>query len=157
MILKSIEELPDASLWVAMVQREVGERLAALPGSKIYGATSVLAQLACEVRVERRVSGSVFHPVPNVESAICVLRRTGPPPDPRLAALVREGFAHRRKALAGSLALGRDAHSSTREATRRALAALGRPTDTRAEALSPEEFRSLAAQLPGEILDALTR
>ena len=42
-ILKSIDELPAANLWVAMVQREVGERLAAAPGSKTYGATSVLA------------------------------------------------------------------------------------------------------------------
>ena len=49
-LLKSIAELPEAGLWVAMVQREVGERLAAAPGSKAYGATSVLAQLACEVQ-----------------------------------------------------------------------------------------------------------
>ena len=52
-LLKSIAELPGRALWVAMVQREVGERLAAAPGSKAYGATSVLAQLACEVRVLR--------------------------------------------------------------------------------------------------------
>src|SRR6185437_2090524 len=45
-ILKSLEELPGATLCVAMVQREVGERLAAAPGSKTYGATSVLAQLS---------------------------------------------------------------------------------------------------------------
>ena len=83
-ILKSIEELPGARLWVAMVQREVAERLAAPPGSKIYGATSVLAQLG----VRGHASGAgcprnVFHPVPNVESALVVLRRTGPPPRPR--------------------------------------------------------------------------
>src|SRR3954454_4089734 len=50
-ILKSLEELPAANLWVAMVQREVGERLAAAPGSKTYGAPSVLAQLSADVRV----------------------------------------------------------------------------------------------------------
>ncbi|MDP9135643.1 MAG: ribosomal RNA small subunit methyltransferase A, partial [Actinomycetota bacterium] len=44
-LLRTVAELPDAQLWVAMVQREVGERLAAAPGSKVYGATSVLAQL----------------------------------------------------------------------------------------------------------------
>src|SRR3954464_3602507 len=67
-LLKSIQELPDAELWVVMTQREVAERLAARPGSKTYGATSVLAQLAADVRVERRVPRTVFHPVPNVDS-----------------------------------------------------------------------------------------
>ena len=71
-----------------MVQREVGERLAAKPGSSAYGAPSVLAQLASEVRVLRPVSRNVFHPVPNVDSVLVGLRRTGPPPDPELRALV---------------------------------------------------------------------
>ena len=61
---------PEVTLWLAMVQREVGERLAAAPGRKAYGATSVLAQLACDVRVLRRVPRTVFHPEPNVESAL---------------------------------------------------------------------------------------
>nr|MBA3301028.1 ribosomal RNA small subunit methyltransferase A [Thermoleophilaceae bacterium] len=72
-ILKSLEELPGATRVVAMVQREVGERLASAPGSKLYGATSVLAQLPAEVRVVRRVPASVFHPAPRVESALVVL------------------------------------------------------------------------------------
>ena len=53
-----------------MVQREVAERLAAEPGGRTYGATSVLAQLSCEVRVLRRVPPTVFHPAPNVDSAL---------------------------------------------------------------------------------------
>ena len=65
-LLRTVEELPEARSGVAMVQREVGERLAAAPGSKIYGATSVLAQLACEVRWCARCRATVFHPVPNV-------------------------------------------------------------------------------------------
>ena len=69
-VLKSIEELPDAQMWVAMVQREVGERLAAPPGSKTYGATSAIAQIACTVKVLRRVPATVFHPAPNVVSAL---------------------------------------------------------------------------------------
>ncbi len=77
-LLRTVAELPGAGRWVAMVQREVGERLAAAPGSKTYGTTSVLAQLACEVKVLRRVPATVFHPRPNVESAIVVLRRRGP-------------------------------------------------------------------------------
>ncbi len=55
-LLKALEELPEASLLVAMVQREVAERLAAGPEKgKLYGATSVLAQLSCDVEVLRRV------------------------------------------------------------------------------------------------------
>ncbi len=84
-LLRTVEELAEVTLWVAMVQREVGERLAAAPGSKTYGATSVLAQLACEVKVLRRVPRTVFHPEPNVESALVALRRTGPAPEPAVS------------------------------------------------------------------------
>jgi len=148
-ILKSIEELEAAGLWVAMVQREVGERLAAAPGSKTYGATSVLAQLACEVRVERRVPAAVFHPSPRVESAIVVLRRARPSPSPLLTGLVHAAFAHRRKALAGSLALAPGAGDDMRAAARAALEELGQPADARAERLVPEDFSRLA-ELLGE-------
>ncbi|HET8674057.1 MAG TPA: 16S rRNA (adenine(1518)-N(6)/adenine(1519)-N(6))-dimethyltransferase RsmA [Thermoleophilaceae bacterium] len=147
-ILKALEELPEARLVVAMVQREVGERLAAAPGSKTYGATSVLAQLSCEVRVVRRVSANVFHPVPNVESVLVVLRRVAPPPDQVLVRLVHDAFAHRRKALAGSLALapGRDG-GTTRDRARAALEEIGQAADVRAERLSPGDFAALAERL----------
>ena len=104
-VLRTIEELPGASRWVAMVQREVGERLAAAPGTPAYGLPSVLAQLACEVRVARTVSRTVFRPVPNVDSALVVLERTGPAAPAGVRTLAQAAFAHRRKALAGSLAL----------------------------------------------------
>jgi 16S rRNA (adenine1518-N6/adenine1519-N6)-dimethyltransferase len=151
-ILKSIEELPGARLWVAMVQREVGERLAAGPGSKTYGATSALAQLACDVRVERRVPAAVFHPAPRVESAIVVLRRTAAAPPRYVTALVHAGFAHRRKALAGSLALVPGAGPDLRDATRAALERMGQPQDARAERLAPAEFARLAELLGEERL-----
>jgi 16S rRNA (adenine1518-N6/adenine1519-N6)-dimethyltransferase len=147
-LLKSIDELREARLWVAMVQREVAERLAAAPGSKTYGATSVLAQLACDVRLERRVPRTVFHPMPNVESALAVLRRTGPPPPPEVGALVHAAFAHRRKALAGSVALAPGAPAGIREQARAELERLGHPPDARAERLAPGEFAALAAALP---------
>ena len=143
-LLKSIAELPGARLWVAMVQREVGERLAAAPGSKAYGATSVLAQLACEVRVLRRVPRTVFHPEPNVESALVVMRRRAPAPPPELTALVHAAFAHRRKALAGSLALVPGAPEGVRDATRDALVAIGHPADARAERIPAEDWPRLA-------------
>jgi 16S rRNA (adenine1518-N6/adenine1519-N6)-dimethyltransferase len=146
-ILKALAELPAAELVVAMVQREVAERLAAGYGSKTYGVTSALAQLSSTVRVERRVPASVFHPAPNVESAIVVLRRTGPPPAPDVVDLIHAAFAHRRKALAGSLALAPGAAPNVRERARAALEEIGHPPDERAERLSPDEFAELAERL----------
>jgi 16S rRNA (adenine1518-N6/adenine1519-N6)-dimethyltransferase len=143
-LLKSIVELPAATLWVAMVQREVGERLAAGPGSKAYGATSVLAQLSCDVRVLRRVPRTVFHPEPNVESALVQLRRYAPAPPPELTALVHAAFAHRRKALSGSLALVPGAARDLRDAARAGLAATGHPEDARAERIPAEDWPRLA-------------
>ena len=151
-ILRAATDMPGVERIVAMVQREVGERLAAAPGSKIYGATSVIAQIACHVRVERRVPATVFHPAPRVESAIVVLRRTGPPPQRAAIDLVHAAFAHRRKALAGSLALAPGAQPGVRERARAALAELGHPEDARAERLAPEDFVALAERIaaPGD-------
>jgi 16S rRNA (adenine1518-N6/adenine1519-N6)-dimethyltransferase len=146
-ILRTVEELPGCEQWVAMVQREVGERLAAAPATPAYGIPSVLAQLACEVRVLRAISRTVFVPVPNVDSVLVGLRRTGPAAPEPLRALVQAAFAHRRKALAGSLALAPGAPPGVRERARAALEAMGRPADERAERLAPEDFRELAAQL----------
>jgi 16S rRNA (adenine1518-N6/adenine1519-N6)-dimethyltransferase len=146
-ILKSIEELPGAGLWIAMVQREVGERFAASPGTKTYGATSVLAQLSCEVKVVRRVPPTVFHPAPKVESAIVSLRRHSPPPARELVDLGHAGFAHRRKALPRALSLAPGAAPGIRERARDALEAIGYPADARAERLEPRDFVRLAERL----------
>ena len=143
-ILRTIEELPSVVGWVAMVQKEVGERLAAAPGSGAYGVPSVLAQLACEVRVLRPISRRVFHPVPNVDSVLVGLERRGPAPDPELRTLVQQGFAHRRKALARSLSL---ASGADRDRVREALTAMGLPADARAETLAPRQWRELYTRL----------
>ena len=154
-LLKSNAELPGARLWVAMVQREVGDRLAAGPGSKSYGATSVLAQLSCDVRFLRKVPRTVFHPEPKVDSALVVMRRRGPAPPSRLVALVHAGFAHRRKALAGSLALTPGAPDDMRDVTRTALESIGHPPDARAERLPPEDWPRLADAIGHERLAEL--
>jgi 16S rRNA (adenine1518-N6/adenine1519-N6)-dimethyltransferase len=146
-ILRTIELLPGAQRWVAMVQKEVGERFAAQAGSAAYGVPSVLAQLACDVRVLRPVSRTVFHPVPNVDSVLVGLTRTGPAASPRLRALVQHGFAHRRKALSRSIALSPGGSTTRRDAVRAALEAMGRPADARAETLSPAAWRELDERL----------
>ncbi len=74
-ILRTIEELPSIETWVAMVQREVGERMAAGPGSKTYGTSSVLAQLECDVTILRAIPRTVFAPMPNVDSVLLRLVR----------------------------------------------------------------------------------
>jgi 16S rRNA (adenine1518-N6/adenine1519-N6)-dimethyltransferase len=146
-ILRTVDELPEVSLWVVMVQREVGERLAAAPGTPAYGVPSVLAQLAAEVRVLRPVARTVFRPVPNVDSVLVGLRRTGPGAPAAVRALVHGAFAHRRKALAGSLALAPGFPRDVRGRARAALVSMGHPADERAERLSPEEFQELARRL----------
>src|ERR671937_2396589 len=146
-ILRTIEELSGCQRWVAMVQREVGERLAAAPGTSAYGIPSVLAQLACQVRVLRPVSRTVFFPVPNVDSVLVELRRRGPAPGPAVRDLVQAAFAHRRKALPRSLALARPEDPGMRDRARAALSAMGLRQDARAETLTPPQFAELAERL----------
>jgi 16S rRNA (adenine1518-N6/adenine1519-N6)-dimethyltransferase len=143
-ILRTIEELPSVGRWTVMVQREIADRLRAAPGSRTYGSPSVVAQLACEVKLLRTVDPAVFRPRPRVESAILSLRRTGPGVDAPTRELVRAAFAHRRKSLARSLEHLRPGTLAT---TRAALQELGLAADARAEALSPEDFAALSAKL----------
>jgi 16S rRNA (adenine1518-N6/adenine1519-N6)-dimethyltransferase len=145
-LLRTIEQLGSIELWVAMTQREVGERLAAQPGGGDYGVPSVLAQLACQVEVLRAVPRNVFFPVPNVDSVLVRMRRLdGSDRDrPALRALVGGAFGHRRKTLAGSLSLSGGAPGRSRQTVREALERLGHPADVRAERLSPQDFRALA-------------
>ncbi len=144
MLLRTIEELPSLRSWTVMVQREIADRLRAGPGSRTYGSPSVLAQLACEVRLLRTVDPAVFRPRPRVESAILGLRRTGAAADPPTRELVRAAFAHRRKSLARSV---EHTQPGSLGAVRAALRELGLPEDARAEQLSPGEFRALAKGL----------
>ncbi len=139
--------------WVVMVQKEVGERFAAQPGSSAYGVPSVLAQLCCDVKVLRPVSRQVFRPIPNVDSVLLGLtRRVGgdiaPPGDiPEVRKLVHDAFAHRRKALARSVSLARGGSGEVRDALRAGVVELGFPDDVRAERLSPGDFAALASKV----------
>jgi len=145
LIVESLDGLPNIGLWCVMVQREVADRLFASPGTKDYGAVSVLVQLATERTGFHPVSRTVFRPPPNVDSALVAFRRTELPRDfQHLKKVVAAAFAHRRKTLPNSLAL---AGLVSRERAATALEGLGRPPETRAEALAPPEFVALAEAL----------
>jgi 16S rRNA (adenine1518-N6/adenine1519-N6)-dimethyltransferase len=147
LLIKTIDELREITGWVVMVQREVGERFAAGVGDSAYGVPSVLAQLACQVKVLRPVSRTVFRPVPNVDSVLLGMTRVGSGADPEVRAVVHGAFAHRRKTLAGSLALAGGFGADVRDRARTALVDLGHPATERAERLTPSEFRELSTRL----------
>jgi 16S rRNA (adenine1518-N6/adenine1519-N6)-dimethyltransferase len=144
-IVESLDGLPNVHLWCVMVQREVAERFFAEPRTKDYGAVSVLVQLAADRTGFHAVSRTVFRPPPNVDSALVAFRRKALPLEfPRLKQVVTAAFAHRRKTLPNSLAL---AGLAPRELAAGALASIGHPAETRAEALAPDEFVALAEAL----------
>jgi 16S rRNA (adenine1518-N6/adenine1519-N6)-dimethyltransferase len=144
-IIESLDGLPKVELWCVMVQREVADRLFAEPGTKAYGAVSVLVRLAAERTGFHAVSRTVFRPPPNVDSALVAFRRKQLPRDfSRVKEVVTAAFAHRRKTLPNSLALS---GLAPREQAAEALAAIGRRPETRAEALAPDEFVTLAEAL----------
>jgi 16S rRNA (adenine1518-N6/adenine1519-N6)-dimethyltransferase len=145
LVVESLDGLPNVGLWCVMVQREVADRFFARPGTKEYGAVSVLVQLAAERTGFHAVSRTVFRPPPNVDSALVAFRRKALPAEyGRVKEVVTAAFAHRRKTLPNSLAL--DGLASREEAAA-ALAAAGRPAETRAEALAPDEFVALTEAL----------
>ncbi|MGB2954209.1 MAG: 16S rRNA (adenine(1518)-N(6)/adenine(1519)-N(6))-dimethyltransferase RsmA [Gaiellaceae bacterium] len=145
LVVETLDGLPSLELWCVMVQREVGDRFFAVPGTKAYGAVSVLVQLAAERTGFHAVSRTVFRPRPNVDSALVAFRRRPLPSGfAELKRLVGAAFAHRRKHLPNSLEL---AGFAPRDRAAEALASLGKPPETRAEELAPEEFVALAEAL----------
>jgi 16S rRNA (adenine1518-N6/adenine1519-N6)-dimethyltransferase len=144
-VAESLAGQPALQLWCVMVQREVADRLFAVPSTKAYGAVSVLVQLAARRTGFHAVARTVFRPPPNVDSALVAFRRVDLPPHfERVKAIVEAAFAHRRKTLPNSLEL---AGAATRAQAAAALAAIGRDPATRAEALEPHEFVALTEAL----------
>ncbi|MBK9476819.1 MAG: 16S rRNA (adenine(1518)-N(6)/adenine(1519)-N(6))-dimethyltransferase RsmA [Tetrasphaera sp.] len=107
-VLRFLEVFPSIERILVMVQLEVAERLAAEPGSKIYGVPSVKAAWYAQVSLAGTVSRSVFWPVPNVDSGLVALTRREPPSAQasreEVFACVDAAFAQRRKTLRAALA-----------------------------------------------------
>jgi 16S rRNA (adenine1518-N6/adenine1519-N6)-dimethyltransferase len=111
LVVELLESVPQIRSFFVMVQREVGERLAAGPGTKAYGAVSVKVAYWATAAVVGTVPPTVFVPRPAVESALVRIdRREGPAVPASVAsydqvcALVEAGFGQRRKMLRRSLA-----------------------------------------------------
>jgi 16S rRNA (adenine1518-N6/adenine1519-N6)-dimethyltransferase len=144
--VESLNGVPSVDLWCVMVQREVADRFFASPGTKSYGAVSVLIQLTAERTGFHPLARTVFRPPPNVDSALVAFRRIRAwgPEYSHLKEIVKAAFAHRRKTLANSLELTGVARNDVEAA----LEPLGFPARVRAEALSPAQFLRLAEELP---------
>jgi len=140
LLLRALESAAMIDRYLVMVQREVGERLAASVGDGAYGAVSVKVAYYATAKVVGRVPPTVFLPPPKVESALVELVRRPPPPvrdRERLFALVNAGFATRRKTLRNALAGA---------VTDAAFAAANIDPGARAETLSLDDWVRLAAR-----------
>jgi 16S rRNA (adenine1518-N6/adenine1519-N6)-dimethyltransferase len=143
LVMRMLSDAPMVETMLVMVQREVGERLAARVGDDAYGAVSVKVAYYASARVVGIVPPTVFAPRPKVDSALVrVIRHPAPPVSvpsvPGLFTLVQGGFGQRRKMLRGALRglLGDRASDLLRAA--------GIAPEARAESLSLERWAELA-------------
>jgi 16S rRNA (adenine1518-N6/adenine1519-N6)-dimethyltransferase len=146
-LLHLLTLLPSLERGLVMVQAEVADRLAAGPGSKVYGIPSVKAAWFAEVRRAGTVGRHVFWPEPNVDSGLVSWVRRDPPATTatrrQVFAVVDAAFAQRRKGLRGAL---RRLAGST-EAAEEALAAAGIAPLERGESLTVADFTRIAEAL----------
>ncbi len=145
-ILHILERFPTIARGIVMVQAEVAERLAAKPGSKVYGVPSVKLRWWADAQVASSISREVFWPTPRVDSLLLAFTRNMHQASAdeslrmRTFAIIDSAFAHRRKMLRS--ALGGFLGSSERASER--LIALGIDPTTRAENLTLDDFIAIA-------------
>jgi 16S rRNA (adenine1518-N6/adenine1519-N6)-dimethyltransferase len=149
-LLHFLEHFPSISRGVVMVQAEVGERLAAPPGSKVYGSPSVKAAWYGRWRLAGTVSRQVFWPVPNVDSVLVAFDRDAAARGSddervRVFRIVDAAFQQRRKML--RQALGGVLGGTSAEASD-VLESAGVAPTARGEELSIDDFVRIAAVAP---------
>lgn len=140
----SMADGPPIGRIVCTVQREMAERMCALPGTRSFGPFSVLCSLEHRARIARRLPGGCFYPRPNVESAVVVLDAAGAPPQQpraRVLALAEAAFAQPRKTLANNL----KSLPGSREEAERRLMKVGVNPRRRPATLDMEEIMRLSA------------
>jgi 16S rRNA (adenine1518-N6/adenine1519-N6)-dimethyltransferase len=148
-LLHFLETFPGLERGVVMVQAEVGERLAAPPGSKVYGAPSVKAAWYGAWRLAGTVSRQVFWPVPNVDSVLVGFRRDPQPRGDederrRTFSIVDAAFQQRRKMLRQALAAVLGGSAAEASAV---LESAGVAPTARGEELSIDDFVRIARVL----------
>ena len=145
-LLHLLALLPSLERGLVMVQAEVADRLAAVPGSKVYGVPSVKAAWYADVRRAGAIGRNVFWPAPNVDSGLVGWTRREPPATTvgreQVFAVVDAAFAHRRKALRGALR-----SLAPAEVVDAALDSAGVDPLARGESLRIEDFVRLAERL----------
>jgi 16S rRNA (adenine1518-N6/adenine1519-N6)-dimethyltransferase len=145
-VLRTLETTPAITSLTVMTQKEAGDRLASSPGSKVYGATSVLCAFHGTARVVGTISRRAFFPVPNVDSVMVRIERR-PAQDvdaARFYRVVKAAFAQRRKMARSTLA---EVFGSP-EAAVAALESAGAAAGARAEEIGLEAYLKLAASSP---------
>ncbi|WP_420847053.1 16S rRNA (adenine(1518)-N(6)/adenine(1519)-N(6))-dimethyltransferase RsmA [Nonomuraea basaltis] len=147
-VLHVLEVLPSLRKGLIMVQSEVADRLAAGPGSKVYGVPSVKAAWYADVRRAGPVGRTVFWPVPNVDSGLVSLTRREPPATSasrkQVFAVVDAAFAQRRKTLRAALA----SWAGSAAEAERILRAAGVDPSARGEQLDVTSFARIAELKP---------
>jgi len=148
LILDLLIGVPAIQSFTVMVQKEVGERLAAAPGDDAYGAVSAKIAYLAEARVAARVSRRVFYPMPDVESVVVRIDRLSRPAAriarARLFRVIEAGFAQRRKTIRRALRGAGWTAAEVEVALDRARV----PGEARAETLGVPEFAAIAKALP---------
>jgi 16S rRNA (adenine1518-N6/adenine1519-N6)-dimethyltransferase len=146
-LLHLLAAVPSIGRVLVMVQLEVADRLAAEPGSRVYGVPSVKAAWFGEVQRAGRVGRNVFWPAPNVDSGLVSLVRRRPPVSSvgreRVFEVVEAAFGQRRKMIRSSLA----ALAGSVAAAEAAVLAAGLDPSSRAERLSILDFVRVADHL----------
>lgn len=148
-LLHMLETFPSIERTLVMVQAEVADRLAAAPGSRVYGVPSVKAAWYAHVKRAGSIGRSVFWPAPNVDSGlVSLVRRTEPVATTasrrEVFAAVDAAFAQRRKGLRAALA----GWAGSAAAAEEALRAAGVSPQARGESLTVEEFARIAENRP---------
>lgn len=148
-VLSFLARFPTLQRVLVMVQLEVAERLAAGPGSKVYGVPSVKAAWYADVRLADRVGRNVFWPAPNVDSGLVAMVRHDPPATTasreEVFACIDAAFAARRKTLRAALA----GWAGSAPEAERMLRAAGVDPSLRGERLTIDQFAAISAQRIG--------
>ncbi|WP_227025503.1 16S rRNA (adenine(1518)-N(6)/adenine(1519)-N(6))-dimethyltransferase RsmA [Streptomyces tsukubensis] len=157
-LLHMLETFPTIERSLVMVQAEVADRLAAAPGSKVYGVPSVKANWYTEVKRAGSIGRSVFWPAPNVDSGLVSLVRRAEPVATsatrrEVFAVVDAAFAQRRKTLRAALS----GWAGSAPAAEAALTAAGVSPQARGESLTVEEFARIAEHRPAGLAAAPRR